>query len=176
MPSLNVGKSEDYYAKEDFSKYSSPYSESPGVYDREYVEEERRRLQGGREVSFLDRHVKNPRMRNCLEGVKTGMKMGAAVGGIFGFLTGGYAAVVNRNLLILPVSVVGGAVSFGFFLGCGMVIRCDEASSSSASSAARLANDKRFRFPVKALHSNAAAMPRFPETTCRFPALERRFR
>jgi hypothetical protein len=29
-------------------------------------------------------------------------------------------------VLLLPVSVVGGALSFGFFLGCGMIIRCEE--------------------------------------------------
>lgn len=32
---------------------------------------------------------------------------GAAVGGIFGLLTGGYAAFAHRNFLILPVSMVG---------------------------------------------------------------------
>lgn len=26
----------------------------------------------------------------------------------------------------LPMSIIGGAASFGFFLGCGMIIRCDE--------------------------------------------------
>ncbi|PHJ25268.1 reactive oxygen species modulator 1 [Cystoisospora suis] len=133
LPSLGVGKGEDYYANEDFSKYTSPYSpESPGFYDRQYAEEERQRvdrLQGGREASLLDRYVTNPRLRGCLEGVKMGVKMGAAVGGIFGLLTGGYAAFAHRNFLILPVSMVGGAVSFGFFLGCGMIIRCEDAQA-----------------------------------------------
>ncbi|CBZ55444.1 conserved hypothetical protein [Neospora caninum Liverpool] len=176
MPSLSVGKTEDYYAKEDFGKYASPYSESPGIYDREYIEEERRRMHGGREASFLDRHVTNPRLRNCLEGVKMGMKMGAAVGGIFGFLTGGYAAVVNRNLLILPVSVVGGAVSFGFFLGCGMVIRCDEPAAVSASSAL-VANRPRFSFPGGTAHARASpSAARLQAWECKFPTLERRHR
>ncbi|KEP65803.1 UNVERIFIED_CONTAM: hypothetical protein HHA_316140 [Hammondia hammondi] len=176
MPSLSVGKTEDYYAKEDFGKYSSPYSESPGIYDREYIEEERRRMHGGREASFLDRHVTNPRLRNCLEGVKMGMKMGAAVGGIFGLLTGGYAAVANRNLLILPVSVVGGAVSFGFFLGCGMVIRCDETRAVSASSVL-LANQKRFAFPGRNEPAvNSPGTARVQAWECKFPALERRHR
>lgn len=57
----------------------SPYSpESPGFYDRQYAEEERRRadrMQGGRESSILDRYVTNPRLRGCLEGVKMGVKM-----------------------------------------------------------------------------------------------------
>merc|ERR1740123_2685963 len=52
--------------------------------------------------------------------------MGAAVGGCFGLLTGVVVSITQRNLLILPVSVIGGSVSFGFFLGCGMIIRCED--------------------------------------------------
>ncbi|CDR97373.1 hypothetical protein, conserved [Babesia bigemina] len=66
---------------------------------------------------FLDRITSNPRARNCLASVKMGFKMGGAVGGIFGGITGLYTGLRHRNLMILPVSMIGGAVSFGFFLG-----------------------------------------------------------
>lgn len=65
-----------------------------------------------------------PRAKGCVMQIQTGAKMGAAVGGCFGFLGGGYQAVVSRNILVLPVSVMGGAFSFGFFLGAGMIVRC----------------------------------------------------
>lgn len=68
--------------------------------------------------------------------------MGSSVGAIFGGLTGVYAAIVHRSALLVPVSIVshnipeilsdfrsvqiGGGVSFGFFLGCGMLVRCEE--------------------------------------------------
>lgn len=112
------------YNTEDFSKYASPYTESPGIRDAEFMADFASRRE--KTHSWLDEHVTNPRLRGCIDAVKMGMKMGCAVGGIFGGLTGTYAAITNRNLLILPLSVVGGALSFGFFLGCGMVIRCDE--------------------------------------------------
>jgi hypothetical protein len=57
-----------------------------------------------------------------------GFKMGAAVGASFGFLAGGYSAVVNRSFWLFPLGILGGAASFGFFLGCGMIIRCEEKS------------------------------------------------
>jgi hypothetical protein len=57
----------------------------------------------------------HPRLRGCLAQMALGSKMGAAIGGIFGVLMGGYQAIAQRNLLILPVAAVGGAVSFGFF-------------------------------------------------------------
>eukprot|EP00922_Rhytidocystis_sp_ex-Travisia-forbesii_P025863 GHVS01037942.1.p1 GENE.GHVS01037942.1~~GHVS01037942.1.p1 ORF type:complete len:232 (-),score=31.21 GHVS01037942.1:109-804(-) len=107
------------YADEDYSKYTSPYKETPGVEDNRYMQ-----MQNSR--GLLDTYITNPRARNCVENIKMGMKMGALVGGIFGGLTGTYAAVVHRNLLILPLSVVGGGISFGFFLGCGMMVRCDD--------------------------------------------------
>jgi hypothetical protein len=68
----------------------------------------------------------HPRLRSCLAQMALGSKMGAAIGGIFGLVMGGYQAIAQRNLLILPVATVGGAVSFGFFLGCGMIVRCDD--------------------------------------------------
>ncbi|KAL8274018.1 hypothetical protein Esti_002017 [Eimeria stiedai] len=111
------------YNNEDFSKYTSPYSESPGLNEIELPSDYLRGLE--RRASWFDEHVTNPRLRGCVDAVKMGMKMGCVVGGIFGGLTGTYAAIANRNLLVLPLSVMGGALSFGFFLGCGMVIRCE---------------------------------------------------
>ncbi|ORM39957.1 uncharacterized protein BXIN_1425 [Babesia sp. Xinjiang] len=73
---------------------------------------------------FLDRVTSNPRARQCLASIKMGFKMGGAVGGIFGGITGVYTAVRHRNIMVIPISMIGGAVSFGFFLGCGMVVRC----------------------------------------------------
>ncbi|CDJ57948.1 hypothetical protein, conserved [Eimeria maxima] len=114
-------KETDYNA-EDLSK--SPYTESSGIRDAEYAADYINNKE--EKSSFLDRHITNPRLRGCIDGVKMGMKMGCAVGGIFGGITGTYAAITNRNLLILPFSMIGGALSFGFFLGCGMIIRCQE--------------------------------------------------
>ncbi|EDO08475.2 Reactive mitochondrial oxygen species modulator 1 family protein [Babesia bovis T2Bo] len=73
---------------------------------------------------FLNNILSNPRARNCWASVKMGFKMGGAVGGIFGGITGVYTSMRHRNLMVLPISVIGGAISFGFFLGCGMVVRC----------------------------------------------------
>merc|ERR1712113_753165 len=68
----------------------------------------------------------HPRARACVNSIQLGAKMGASVGGCFGFLTGIWVSWTQRNPFILPVSVIGGSISFGFFLGCGMIIRCDE--------------------------------------------------
>ncbi|CEL98220.1 unnamed protein product [Vitrella brassicaformis CCMP3155] len=113
---------EDEYAKEDFSRYLSPVVESDGLRDDAILERERRAaMHGGREP-----WITNPRVLACLESIKMGINMGAMVGGIFGALTGVYASIVQRNILLFPLSVIGGAVSFGFFLGCGMVVRCED--------------------------------------------------
>lgn len=79
---------------------------------------------GSMKSGFFDKITSNPRARNCIESIKMGWKMGGAVGGIFGGITGLYTSVRHRNLMVLPVSMIGGAVSFGFFLGCGMMVRC----------------------------------------------------
>jgi len=104
----------------DFSKYASSVYESDGLRDSQYAERERRR--GG----YSDQWITHPRARACMNSIQLGAKMGASVGGCFGLLTGVWVAVTQRNLLVIPVSVIGGSISFGFFLGCGMIIRCDE--------------------------------------------------
>jgi len=74
-----------------------------------------------------------PRAQACWNNIQMGFKMGAAVGGTFGVLAGGYSAVANRSFWLLPMGVIGGAASFGFFLGCGMIIRCDGMSAGGKS-------------------------------------------
>ncbi len=75
----------------------------------------------------------HPRAQACLQNIQMGFKMGAAVGGAFGLLAGGYSAVANRSFWMFPLGIIGGAASFGFFLGCGMIIRCDDKFSQFPS-------------------------------------------
>eukprot|EP00929_Paragymnodinium_shiwhaense_P064360 TRINITY_DN32228_c0_g1_i2.p1 TRINITY_DN32228_c0_g1~~TRINITY_DN32228_c0_g1_i2.p1 ORF type:complete len:222 (-),score=28.77 TRINITY_DN32228_c0_g1_i2:49-714(-) len=106
------------YEAMDFSKYSSKVYESDGLRDSEYAR--RQAHSGGGEW------ITHPRAKQCVANIQLGAKMGASVGGIFGLLTGAWMSVSQRNPLLLPVSVIGGAVSFGFFLGCGMIVRCED--------------------------------------------------
>ena len=108
----------DKYANMDFGKYTSQFQETEGT-----PSQERRMRQSWDSGGGM---ITNPRMRNCLASIALGAKMGAAVGGCFGTLSGLIVAYQQRNPFILPLSMVGGAVSFGFFLGCGMIIRCEE--------------------------------------------------
>lgn len=111
----------------DFSKYASSVYESHGLDDARLAREEERRYSGGGGGgSLVDQWVTHPRAKQCIHSIQMGAKMGAAIGGCFGFLTGCWAAVTTRNVLVLPVSVVGGSISFGFFLGCGMIVRCED--------------------------------------------------
>ncbi|KAF4654995.1 hypothetical protein FOL47_009644 [Perkinsus chesapeaki] len=106
---------DDPYASEDFSKFASSVpAEEPGFKDDYWM-----KISSGRWIS-------NPRARACYQSILMGGKMGGAVGGIFGVLAGGYSMVAYRNFWYLPMSIIGGAASFGFFLGCGMIIRCEE--------------------------------------------------
>lgn len=110
------------YESMDFSKYGSSIYESEGTEDMRYARQERQYS------SYQGQWITNPRARQCINNIQLGAKMGASVGGCFGLLTGAYVAVTQRSFLVLPVSVIGGAVSFGFFLGCGMIVRCEEMS------------------------------------------------
>ncbi|OLQ16025.1 putative Romo1 family protein [Cryptosporidium hominis] len=53
-----------------------------------------------------------------------GVKTGAIIGSIFGGINGAYHALKYKNYMAIPVFAIGGAISFGFFLGCGMIVRC----------------------------------------------------
>jgi hypothetical protein len=49
--------------------------------------------------------------------------MGAMVGGGFGLVIGIWSAISYRSFLIIPISTITSAASFGFFLACGSLIR-----------------------------------------------------
>ncbi|CRG93893.1 conserved Plasmodium protein, unknown function [Plasmodium gallinaceum] len=102
---------------EDFSKYTNSGIVDSSAYD------DKKYLSYDDKNNFFDLNL-SYRTRACLESIKMGVKMGSMVGGIFGSLTGLYASFAHKNFFIFPVSVIGGAVSFGFFLGCGMIVRC----------------------------------------------------
>lgn len=53
-------------------------------------------------------------------------------------------AVQQRNVFVLPIAAIGGAMSFGFFLGCGMIIRCDEIGPSDKLIALHQVNASQF--------------------------------
>lgn len=53
----------------------------------------------------------------------TGFQMGALVGGAFGGLIGAYQAFQMRSFMLIPMSMIGSGVSFGFFMGLGMTFR-----------------------------------------------------
>ncbi|OII73664.1 uncharacterized protein cubi_03462 [Cryptosporidium ubiquitum] len=50
------------------------------------------------------------------------LQKGAIIGSIFGGINGMYQALKYRNYMAIPVFAIGGAISFGFFLGCGMIV------------------------------------------------------
>ena len=49
--------------------------------------------------------------------------IGCMVGGTFGALAGIFSAVQYRSFLLVPASVIITGLSFGFFMGCGSIIR-----------------------------------------------------
>jgi hypothetical protein len=73
--------------------------------------------------------IENPRARACYNNVKLGVKMGAIVGGVFGALAGSVYSIQARQLMLLPATMLVCGGSFGFFLGCGMIIRCEGGKS-----------------------------------------------
>jgi len=56
----------------------------------------------------------------------TGFQMGFMVGGAFGSILGLWQAIQMRSFLVLPMSVIGSGVSFGFFMGLGMTFRSSD--------------------------------------------------
>jgi len=58
--------------------------------------------------------------------LKQGFMMGAMVGGGMGLVMGLYAAVQYRSIIVLPISILASAGSFGFFMACGTLIRTQD--------------------------------------------------
>ena len=52
--------------------------------------------------------------------------MGAMVGGAFGGILGTWQAIQMRSMMMIPISMIGSGVSFGFFMGLGMTFRAGE--------------------------------------------------
>jgi len=121
-PSLKTPliKTTSNYDDQDFSKFTNQVRDSDGLHEDGPVQQ----INTTRGYDWtMNLH---PRLRNCIGSMKTGFKMGAAIGGCFGVLTGVYTAVAQRQILMIPVCIIGGSCSFGFMLSCGMIIRCEE--------------------------------------------------
>lgn len=57
------------------------------------------------------------------QAIKQGFLMGSMVGGGFGLIMGIYAGIQYRSLVVVPLTALGSAASFGFFMACGTLIR-----------------------------------------------------
>ena len=78
-----------------------------------------------REPTLMERKIKRifGGVGNAGMMFQQGFKLGATVGGIFGGLIGTFYAISSRQILILPMSMIGTGCSFGFFMGIGMILR-----------------------------------------------------
>ncbi len=63
--------------------------------------------------------------------LQQGFMMGAMVGGGMGLVMGLYAAVQYRSFIVLPISILASAGSFGFFMACGTLIRTHESDENA---------------------------------------------
>jgi len=63
------------------------------------------------------------RFNHDKQAVKQGFMMGCMVGGGFGLVMGLVAAFQYKSLLVIPLTTLGSAASFGFFMACGTFIR-----------------------------------------------------
>ena len=116
------------------NKYPEDSSEKRGISSKDYSSEVDRLNYNLSQSPIVRRSglddflsgvwIENPRLKHCFSSVQFGMKMGGTVGGIFGCLAGSFYAIRERRPLLLPASVMISGVSFAFFLGCGMLVRC----------------------------------------------------
>ena len=86
-----------------------------------------------REPTLMERKIKRifGGVGNAGLMFQQGFKLGATVGGIFGGLIGTFYAISTRQILILPMSMIGTGCSFGFFMGIGMILRTQMESNET---------------------------------------------
>merc|ERR1711957_89389 len=119
--SVSADPAPSSYASADYSKYASKVYESDGTRDSEYA--------------ASSGTMMHPRMNRCLMTMQTGAQMGGLVGAASGVLLGAMIVVQERtprSLLQIPITMVGGGFTFGFFLACGSIIRCEESQRTSS--------------------------------------------
>ena len=86
-----------------------------------------------REPTLMERKIKRifGGVGNAGMMFQQGFMLGATVGGIFGGIIGTFYAISTRQILILPMSIIGTGCSFGFFMGIGMILRTQMESNNS---------------------------------------------